>query len=66
MGILAGTAVGLLLGIAFGGLAIRRQGLYFTMVTLALAQMVFFLCLQVKATGGEDGRKAYHAACSWA
>jgi len=55
LGILAGTAVGLLLGIAFGGLAIRRQGLYFTMITLALAQMVFFLCLQIKATGGEDG-----------
>lgn len=55
LGILAGTAVALLLGIVFGGLAIRRQGLYFTMITLALAQMVFFLCLQVKATGGEDG-----------
>lgn len=55
LGILAGTAVALLLGIVFGGLAIRRQGLYFTMITLALAQMVFFLCLQIKATGGEDG-----------
>ena len=54
-GIAAGTLFGLVLGVAFGGLAIRRQGLYFTMVTLALAQMVFFLCLQVKATGGEDG-----------
>src|SRR5450830_1450311 len=48
-GIAAGTLFGLVLGVAFGGLAIRRQGLYFTMVTLALAQMVFFLCLQVKA-----------------
>jgi len=55
LGILAGTVFGLLLGILIGGLAIRRQGLYFTMVTLALAQMVFFLCLQIKATGGEDG-----------
>jgi branched-chain amino acid transport system permease protein len=55
LGILAGTVFGLLLGILFGGLAIRRKGLYFTMVTLALAQMVFFLCLQIKATGGEDG-----------
>lgn len=54
-GIAAGTLFGLVLGVAFGGLAIRRQGLYFTMVTLALAQMVFFLCLQIKATGGEDG-----------
>jgi branched-chain amino acid transport system permease protein len=54
-GLLAGTVFGLLLGVVFGGLAIRRQGLYFTMVTLALAQMVFFLCLQIKATGGEDG-----------
>lgn len=54
-GLLAGTIFGLLLGVVFGGLAIRRQGLYFTMVTLALAQMVFFLCLQIKATGGEDG-----------
>jgi len=54
-GLLAGTVFGLVLGTVFGGLAIRRQGLYFTMVTLALAQMVFFLCLQIKATGGEDG-----------
>ncbi len=54
-GLLGGTVFGLVLGTVFGGLAIRRQGLYFTMVTLALAQMVFFLCLQVKATGGEDG-----------
>jgi len=54
-GLLAGTVFGLVLGVVFGGLAIRRQGLYFTMVTLALAQMVFFLCLQIKATGGEDG-----------
>jgi branched-chain amino acid transport system permease protein len=38
-----------------GALAIRRQGIYFAMVTLALAQMVFFFCLQAKFTGGEDG-----------
>src|SRR5205085_2018814 len=36
-------------------LAIRRQGIYFAMITLALAQMVFFFCLQAKFTGGEDG-----------
>jgi branched-chain amino acid transport system permease protein len=39
----------------FGGLAIRRQGIYFAMITLALAQMVYFFCLQVPFTGGEDG-----------
>ncbi len=55
LGILAGTLFALLLGTLFGGIAIRRQGLYFTMITLALAQMVFFFCLQIKATGGEDG-----------
>jgi branched-chain amino acid transport system permease protein len=43
------------LGLFFGALAIRRQGIYFAMVTLALAQMVFFFCLQAKFTGGEDG-----------
>jgi len=43
------------LGLAFGALAIRRQGIYFAMITLALAQMVFFLALQAKFTGGEDG-----------
>jgi branched-chain amino acid transport system permease protein len=47
--------LGLALGLLFGSLAIRRQGIYFAMITLALAQMVFFLCLQIPATGGEDG-----------
>ena len=55
VGLLAGTAAAGLLGWVFGALAIRRTGIYFAMITLALAQMVFFLCLQVKATGGEDG-----------
>lgn len=55
LGILAGTAAAGLLGWVFGVLAIRRTGIYFAMITLALAQMVFFLVLQVKATGGEDG-----------
>src|SRR2546427_988333 len=52
---LAGTAGGALLGLIFGWLAIRRQGIYFSMITLALAQMLFFVCLQAPFTGGEDG-----------
>jgi branched-chain amino acid transport system permease protein len=43
------------LGVFVGLLAIRRQGIYFAMITLALAQMVFFYCLQAPFTGGEDG-----------
>jgi branched-chain amino acid transport system permease protein len=55
LAILTGTAASTLLGFVVGSLAIRRQGIYFAMVTLALAQMVFFFCLQAKFTGGEDG-----------
>ncbi|WP_309904206.1 branched-chain amino acid ABC transporter permease [Variovorax soli] len=55
LGLIAGTITGALLGWIFGVLAIRRQGIYFAMITLALAQMVFFVCLQAKFTGGEDG-----------
>lgn len=55
LGLLAGTGVGAGLGLLFGLIAIRRQGIYFAMVTLALAQMVFFVCLQAPFTGGEDG-----------
>ena len=55
LGLLAGTGASLLLGWAIGSLAIRRQGIYFAMITLALAQMVFFLFLQMPFTGGEDG-----------
>ena len=58
VGILAGTAVAAVLGLVAGLIAIRRQGIYFAMVTLALAQMVFFFCLQAKFTGGEDGIQA--------
>ena len=47
-----------LLGLVFGGLAIRRQGIYFAMVTLALAQMLYFFCLQAPFTHGEDGIQA--------
>ena len=55
VGLLAGTATAAALAFATGLLAIRRQGIYFAMVTLALAQMVYFLCVQAPFTGGEDG-----------
>ncbi len=55
LAILAGTAVAAFIGLVVGWLAIRRQGIYFAMITLALAQMIFFFCLQAKFTGGEDG-----------
>lgn len=55
LAILFGTAVATGLGVVAGLLAIRRQGIYFAMITLALAQMIFFVALQVKFTGGEDG-----------
>jgi branched-chain amino acid transport system permease protein len=55
LGLIAGTLTGALLGWIFGILAIRRQGIYFAMITLALAQMVYFIALQAKFTGGEDG-----------
>ena len=55
VGILAGTAMATLLGGLFGILAIRRQGIYFAMVTLALAQLVYFVFIQSPFTGGEDG-----------
>ena len=58
LAILAGTATGGLLGLVFGALAIRRQGIYFAMITLALAQMVYFFSLQAPFTGGEDGIQA--------
>src|SRR6266446_3758801 len=58
LAILMGTAASALLGIVFGGLAIRRQGIYFAMVTLALAQMLFFYALQAPFTHGEDGIQA--------
>jgi branched-chain amino acid transport system permease protein len=53
--ILFGGLTGAALGAVFGWLAIRRQGIYFAMITLALAQMVYFFCLQAPFTGGEDG-----------
>jgi branched-chain amino acid transport system permease protein len=53
--LIVGTLAAAALGVVFGGLAIRRQGIYFAMITLALAQMVYFFCLQAPFTGGEDG-----------
>jgi branched-chain amino acid transport system permease protein len=58
LAILFGTGVAALLGVAIGALAIRRQGIYFAMVTLAFAQMIFFFSLQAPFTGGEDGIQA--------
>jgi branched-chain amino acid transport system permease protein len=55
VGVLAGTAAATLLGLVVGLFAIRRQGIYFAMVTLALAQMVYFVFLQAPFTHGEDG-----------
>jgi branched-chain amino acid transport system permease protein len=55
LGVLAGVATGALLGLIVGLIAIRRQGIYFAMITLALAQIVFFIALQAPFTGGEDG-----------
>ncbi|CAH1044296.1 branched-chain amino acid ABC transporter permease [Halomonas sp. TD01] len=55
MGIIAGTLMATLLGGLFGVLSIRRQGIYFAMVTLALAQLMFFVFVQSSFTGGEDG-----------
>jgi branched-chain amino acid transport system permease protein len=55
LGVLAGTFAAAVLGLIFGVVAIRRQGIYFAMITLAMAQMVYFICLQAPFTGGEDG-----------
>ena len=55
VGLLAGTLAAAGLGWAVGALAIRRQGIYFAMITLAMAQMIYFLCMQMSFTGGEDG-----------
>ena len=56
--IVAGTAASAALGTLVGALAIRRQGIYFAMITLALAQMMYFVALRAKFTGGEDGIQA--------
>ena len=56
--ILIGTATAAVLGLIAGSLAIRRQGIYFAMITLALAQMMYLVALRVRLTGGEDGIQA--------
>src|SRR5688572_16045737 len=58
LAILTGAATAALFGLVAGALAIRRQGIYFAMITLALAQMMFFFAVQAKFTGGEDGIQA--------
>ena len=54
-GILLGVAGAAVMGLVMGFFAIRRQGIYFAMITLALSQMFFFFCLQAEFTRGEDG-----------
>ena len=55
LGLLLGVVFAALMGLLVGKLAIRRQGIYFTMITMALSQMLFFVFLQAPFTGGEDG-----------
>jgi branched-chain amino acid transport system permease protein len=55
LAILCGTATGAVLGLIAGVVAIRRQGIYFAMITLALAQMMYLVALRAPMTGGEDG-----------
>jgi branched-chain amino acid transport system permease protein len=58
LAVLVGAATALVLGVVTGLLAIRRQGIYFAMITLALAQMVYFFCVRAPFTGGENGIQA--------
>jgi len=55
LGLVAGMIGAGLIGLVVGLVAIRRQGIYFAMITMAIAQMVYFVCLQAPFTGGEDG-----------
>lgn len=55
LAVLLGTALAAALGLVFGALAIRRSGIYFAMITLGFAQLVYFLVVQLPWTGGEDG-----------
>ena len=55
LGIVAGTIAAALLGVVTGVVAIRRQGIYFAMITLALSQLLYFFYLQTPFTHGEDG-----------
>src|SRR5262245_66170835 len=58
LAVLSGTVTAIFLGAVFGAVSVRRHGLYFAMITLALAQMVYFLALQLPFTGSEDGIQA--------
>src|SRR6185295_7703458 len=58
LAIVAGVVTAAALGLVIGAVAIRRQGIYFAMTTLALAQMIYFFCLQAPFTHGEDGIQA--------
>lgn len=58
LSVLTGIATATLLGLVFGLIGIRRYGIYFAMITLALAQMIYFLAVQMPFTGGEDGIQA--------
>jgi branched-chain amino acid transport system permease protein len=58
LGILIGIAASAALGVVTGIVAIRRQGIYFAMITLALSQMMYFFAVQAPFTGGEDGIQA--------
>jgi branched-chain amino acid transport system permease protein len=55
LALVAGTLVSAVLGLIIGAIAIRRRGIYFAMITLAMAQLVYFVCLQAPFTGGENG-----------
>jgi branched-chain amino acid transport system permease protein len=65
LGILAGTLAATVLGFIIANLVIRRQGIYFSMITLALAQLMYFLYLQAPFTGGEDGLQAIPRGRLW-
>jgi len=57
LGILLGVGLAAVIGALTGSLAIRRQGIYFSMITLAFSQLVYFMALRMPFTGGEDGLK---------
>ncbi|MFN7023445.1 MAG: branched-chain amino acid ABC transporter permease [Pseudorhizobium sp.] len=59
LAILAGVAAAAALGVIIGAVAIRRQGIYFAMITLAMSQMFYFFCLQAPFTNGEDGIQGF-------
>ena len=65
LGVILGMAAGAVIGLIIGLLAIRRQGIYFSMITLALAQMLYFVCLQAPFTGGEDGLQGVPRGSFW-